>query len=288
MNQPTKAEQEAKAARERHADAQAREQKAAAERKASGAREDDRQKTHEVEPQSGRGGTPGGPGPRTDQQVQADVAHANRPLSPDSNANEQHRQAAMAAAGAPGTRAPAVPLPSVDAQATSAHGLQRTEAQIANARTAYEAGQEAAVKMADAHRANEDAARAADTEKNERDHEVAKGVVEGAIAQGQSITSGQVPQQNPVVQAALAKLNQPAGGPLRADDVFPDAETVQMLIPVKGVTLTLDGGQKVYFPGGLQNVPRQLADHWYMKAHGVKPHNGPSPRPARAGVATRG
>lgn len=219
--------------------------------------------------------------PTKAEQAQAKVrqAAADRQRQEDAAANERQKQAI--AAGATGGNQPALPVATAD-PAVAATVIQRTDAEIAATRAAYDADQKAAAQSAAAHLKNEEAARAADTERNEKEHEAAKLNVDVALA------SGQVPPQNPAVQAALSRLNQPVVGPMTAEQAFPDAEMVQMMIPIKGITLTVDGGQKVRFPGGVQNVPVVLQDHWYMRAHGVKPFKGPAPTKAKTAVATHG
>lgn len=197
----------------------------------------------------------------------------------DAAANDRQKQAI--ASGATGPNQPALPVATADPAVATAV-IQRTDAEIAATRAAYDADQKAAAQSAAAHLKNEEAARAADTERNEKEHEAAKLNVDAALA------SGQVPPQNPAVQAALSRLNQPIVGPMTAEQACPGEDTVQMMIPLKGVTLTLDKGQKVRFPGGIQNVPVSLQDHWYMRAHGVKPFKGPAPTKAKTAVATHG
>lgn len=214
---------------------------------------------------------------RREQQI----AEHNKTTAAAADANEQQRQRLLAA-GATGATGPAMPAATADPAAADL-GIRRTEAQIAATKAAYEADLAASAAAAEAHHENEEAARTADTEKNEREHEAAKLNVDAALA------SGQVPPQNPAVQAALSKLNQPIVGPMTAEQAYPDEDVVQMMIPLKGITLTTDKGQKVRFPGGIQNVPVSLQDHWYMRAHGVKPFKGPSPAPkAKTAVATHG
>lgn len=219
---------------------------------------------------------------KAEQEAHAKAARERQAASEqqrrqDDAANERQRQAI--ASGATGTNQPVLPVATADPSVV-ATGIQRTEAQIATTKAAYEADQRAASEAAAAHHENEEAARAADTERNEKEHEAAKLNVDAALA------SGQVPPQNPAVQAALSKLNQPIVGPMTAEQACPGEDTVQMMIPLKGVTLTLDKGQKVRFPGGIQNVPVSLQDHWYMRAHGVKPFKGPAK--AKTAVATHG
>lgn len=79
--------------------------------------------------------------------------------------------------------------------------------------------------------------------------------------------------QNPKVQEALAKLGQPPAAPRTPADIRKEGEPmVTMIIPPKGIKLILDGGVKVNIPGGTQNIPQSLAEHWYVKAHGAKRH----------------
>jgi hypothetical protein len=48
----------------------------------------------------------------------------------------------------------------------------------------------------------------------------------------------------------------------------PDEATVSMVFP-KYMVLTDDINRRIGFPAGLVNVPIHLADHWYLRAHGV-------------------
>lgn len=47
--------------------------------------------------------------------------------------------------------------------------------------------------------------------------------------------------------------------------------TVTMIFK-KPVRLTLDDNSQVHFPAGASEVPESLADHWYLRAHGVRAH----------------
>lgn len=50
---------------------------------------------------------------------------------------------------------------------------------------------------------------------------------------------------------------------------FPGAETVTVVSP-KRVLITLDNQLKVEIKEGVQELPVEVADHWYAKANGVK------------------
>lgn len=54
----------------------------------------------------------------------------------------------------------------------------------------------------------------------------------------------------------------------------PDEGTVNMIFP-KEVMLTDDAHKRVRFPMGLVAVPAHLADHWYLKAQGVRRQGEP-------------
>ncbi len=62
--------------------------------------------------------------------------------------------------------------------------------------------------------------------------------------------------------------------PLNGHTISPEQaavghETVAMKFD-KPVQLTLVGSS-IAFPAGVHQVPKHLVDHWYLKAHGVKP-----------------
>lgn len=50
-------------------------------------------------------------------------------------------------------------------------------------------------------------------------------------------------------------------------------ETVTMVF-AKPVRFTIENQECVLFPVGVHPVPRELADHWYLKAHGAKVREG--------------
>ena len=69
--------------------------------------------------------------------------------------------------------------------------------------------------------------------------------------------------------------NQPIGVRPDAGHKTPAAaaqgqKTVAMEFP-KPVTLTLGYGDSVFYPAGVHPVPVDLADHWFLKAHGARP-----------------
>ena len=50
--------------------------------------------------------------------------------------------------------------------------------------------------------------------------------------------------------------------------------TVTMVFP-NPVVLTVDHGNQIAYPKGTHEVPRRLADHWYLAAHGARLYNAP-------------
>lgn len=61
-----------------------------------------------------------------------------------------------------------------------------------------------------------------------------------------------------------------AAAPVAAASAFPDGtKTVNLVFP-RSVTLTLNDGRRVQFPPGVNAVPEEYADHFYLKAHGVQ------------------
>jgi hypothetical protein len=50
--------------------------------------------------------------------------------------------------------------------------------------------------------------------------------------------------------------------------------TVTMEFP-KAVHLTVSTNHSVFYPAGIHEVPDHLADHWYLKAHQVRPYYKP-------------
>lgn len=94
--------------------------------------------------------------------------------------------------------------------------------------------------------------------------------------QGATASDKALPQ-NPAIQTALSKIGQPMDPPRSPADVRQEGEEmVTVIIPPKGIKLILDGGVKVNIPGGTQNIPESLADHWYVKAHGARRHEMPN------------
>ena len=53
-----------------------------------------------------------------------------------------------------------------------------------------------------------------------------------------------------------------------------DHATVTMEFP-KAVHLTVSTNHSVFYPAGIHEVPDHLADHWYLKAHQVRPYYKP-------------
>lgn len=83
--------------------------------------------------------------------------------------------------------------------------------------------------------------------------------------------------ETPGVVGIIAPTNIMAMSP---DEASKGHDTVTMVfdLPVK---LTLQTNKIVFYPKGVHEVPRELADHWYLKAHGVQIYN----RPISAGAA---
>ena len=50
--------------------------------------------------------------------------------------------------------------------------------------------------------------------------------------------------------------------------------TITMEFP-KAVHLTVSTNPSVFYPAGIHEVPDHLADHWYLKAHQVRPYYKP-------------
>jgi len=55
-----------------------------------------------------------------------------------------------------------------------------------------------------------------------------------------------------------------------AEQAAQGRDSVLMEFPNE-VLLSKDDGGRVLFGKGINPVPRELADHWYLKAHGAKP-----------------
>ena len=58
----------------------------------------------------------------------------------------------------------------------------------------------------------------------------------------------------------------------------PDEDTVTMIIP-QDVIVTRNDYSRVQFLKGIQEVPRHLADHWYLKAAGAQAYDQPKVAP---------
>lgn len=56
---------------------------------------------------------------------------------------------------------------------------------------------------------------------------------------------------------------------LRPDQLGDESGGVTMVFP-RPVQVRMDDGRVVSFPSGVQQVPPNLAEHWYLKAHGVQ------------------
>ena len=59
------------------------------------------------------------------------------------------------------------------------------------------------------------------------------------------------------------------GAPVAPATAWGKEKTVNMIFP-KRVTLTRDDHVQVQFAPGVHPVGEKYADHWYLKAHGVK------------------
>lgn len=71
--------------------------------------------------------------------------------------------------------------------------------------------------------------------------------------------------------AAGANAIQPNSETLKAEEVDLGDDTVTMVFP-RQVRLQHLPGQILVFQAGVQEVPAKLADHQYLKDHGVKRH----------------
>lgn len=106
----------------------------------------------------------------------------------------------------------------------------------------------------------------------------AAGPDEGTEAQSGSMDEGQQPPQVQLRRRSLPKVgpgNEPAAevGPEDALE-DPDEQMVNMIFP-REMVLTDDKHRRVRFPLGLVSVPAHLADHWYLKANGVRRQGAP-------------
>lgn len=74
--------------------------------------------------------------------------------------------------------------------------------------------------------------------------------------------------ETPATQAS------PPTAPRQAEEVTKISTAPLVLVNVPhGFTLTLDDGSPVTIRHGVQNLPEHLANHWYSKRCGVKPHS---------------
>ena len=69
--------------------------------------------------------------------------------------------------------------------------------------------------------------------------------------------------------AQLPVPGSPIPGALSPEQAAGDGPTVSMTFP-RDVMLTTDEYQRIHFPAGVQKVPKDYADHEWLKANGVK------------------
>lgn len=62
--------------------------------------------------------------------------------------------------------------------------------------------------------------------------------------------------------------------PSSPQDAAKGHRTVTMEFP-KPVHLTVSTNHSIFYPAGVQEVPEPYADHWYLKAHQVRPYYKP-------------
>jgi hypothetical protein len=62
--------------------------------------------------------------------------------------------------------------------------------------------------------------------------------------------------------------------PLTPETLAKGEKTTTMIFD-KPVHLTIESNRSVEFPAGVHEVPTRLADHWYLKAHNVRPYAKP-------------
>lgn len=62
--------------------------------------------------------------------------------------------------------------------------------------------------------------------------------------------------------------------PLDPEEAAAGHSTVTMVFD-KPVLLTVAHGHQIKFPAGTHEVPKHLSEHWYLKAHGVRPYHRP-------------
>lgn len=69
----------------------------------------------------------------------------------------------------------------------------------------------------------------------------------------------------------IAPIN---AAPATPEEAAKGEDTVTMVFD-NPVMLTVSVNHKIHYTKGVHEVPRHLADHWYLKAHGVKPYAKP-------------
>lgn len=90
----------------------------------------------------------------------------------------------------------------------------------------------------------------------------------------------EAPQQTAGESLAQVTGTKTTVGDLLDSDEF-TGNTTTMVFPKK-VRLTLDTYNYVDFDAGIQEVPDEIADHWYLKAHGVQKHEKKRQKKAEA------
>jgi len=69
----------------------------------------------------------------------------------------------------------------------------------------------------------------------------------------------------------------PVHGTLPPQDAFTPGEPAVIMVFPRRTVLSIDGtNKKICYEPGVHNVPERLADHWYLKAHGVTRHEMPA------------
>lgn len=82
-------------------------------------------------------------------------------------------------------------------------------------------------------------------------------------------------EEPPKVKTAGESFNQVAGIETNVDEVLDRPEysgkTIPMIFP-RPIRLTLNDYTFIHFETGINDVPTELAGHWYLKAHAVQAH----------------
>jgi hypothetical protein len=69
----------------------------------------------------------------------------------------------------------------------------------------------------------------------------------------------------------VVPVNNPAQTP---EDAAKGRDCVLLEFPC-AIRLTIDANHQIHFPSGVHPVSRELADHWWLRAHKVKPYSAP-------------